>query len=245
MRLPQQKSTGRHPQFYDESQQLARAVLQLHPSDLQACMKISKKIADKTYTQFERIVKSDTGMPAIDAFLGDIYSGLQVQSLTESDRSYADKHLRILSGLYGILRPLDFVQPYRLEMAYKLPSLRRSLYDFWGDTLAKTIPQNEIIINVSSVEYTKTILPYVNNVVITPKFLTRNDSGVPTFVTVHAKIARGAFAHWMITRRIESIEMLKNFNELGYYYDDNLSTELEPTFVCDAFGGLGLSVRLS
>lgn len=187
-------------------------------------------------------------MPAIDAFLGDIYSGLQVQSFTETDRVYANEYLYILSGLYGALRALDGIYPYRLEMAYHLPDEPyRNLYSFWGNDIATSLPTGTDILNLSAAEYTKTLLPQLQNRhVIAPKFLTiQPKSGEPKFVTVHAKIARGAFAHWVITQRIETAKQLIDFNELGYVYNANLSTPSEPVFVCQTFQGLGLSVRLS
>ncbi len=205
--------------------------------------------------------------PALDIFLGDIYSGLQAQSFTQEDRNYANDHLFILSGLYGILRALDEIQPYRLEMGYKLPGNAHdpsqlnitSLYDFWGDKIAQQLPKNQDIINLSAVEYTKAVLPYITGTkkikpiaghehtrIITPKFLTISPkTGEPTFVTVHAKIARGAFARWLIQNRIEDINRLKDFQEIGYKYNKALSTPEEPVFVAKEFKGLGLSIRLN
>ena len=184
--------------------------------------------------------------PAVDTFVGDIYSGLQVAGWSVRDRDYAQKHLLVLSGLYGALRPFDGIMPYRLEMGYKLPD-SASLYDFWGDRIAKLLPPaTSIIINLSAVEYTKAILPYIDKPVITPKFLTVNAAtGKPTFVTVHTKIARGAFANWLITRRINDAEQLSSFTGLGYRYVAEFSTPTQPVFVCKEFGGLGLSVRLT
>ena len=183
-------------------------------------------------------------IPTIDAFKGDIYSGLQVPSWTEADRRYAHAHLLILSGLYGALRACDGIAPYRLEMGYKLPD-GTSMYKFWGDTLAQALPANtSVIINLSAVEYTKALLPHVSARVITPKFLTISPkTGEPTFVTVHAKIARGAFARWLIVRKIEDTSQLPTFAELGYRYNAALSSPEQPVFVCETFAGLGLSVR--
>lgn len=192
--------------------------------------------------------KPDQQTPAIDCFLGDIYSGLQAASLDTTDRAYAQKHLRILSGLYGILRPLDGISPYRLEMAYRLPNdTYQNLYKFWGDSLAKTIGQDELIINVSSVEYSKALLPYLPNAtVITPRFLTVGPkTKEPKFVVVHAKIARGAYARWLIKDRVITADDLRNFSDLNYKYDASLSTPQEPVYVAQEFGGLGLSVRLT
>jgi cytoplasmic iron level regulating protein YaaA (DUF328/UPF0246 family) len=212
-------------------------------------MQLSAVKAAETY----RLLQSWTPVhsqqqPAIDAFLGDIYSGLQVQSFNDSDRAYANQHLLILSGLYGGLRALDSIHPYRLEMGYKLPKGDyEKLYEFWGGSIADLIPADAEIINLSAVEYTKAVLPFCRtSTIITPKFLTISPkTAEPTFVTVHAKIARGAFANWLIRDRIDSIHTLPRFDSLGYKYDDARSTPESPVFVCDQFQGLGLSVRLT
>lgn len=183
-------------------------------------------------------------IPAIDAFRGDIYSGLQAKSWSETDRAYAQEHLLILSGLYGALRACDGIRPYRLEMGYKLPD-GKSMYNFWGNKLARAVaPEATQLVNLSAVEYTKALLPYAQQSVVTPKFMTVDPkTNQPVFVTVHAKIARGAFARWMILNRIDSTERLHEFNDLEYSYSVSLSTPERPVFICKIFKGIGLSVR--
>jgi cytoplasmic iron level regulating protein YaaA (DUF328/UPF0246 family) len=248
---PPEESPVKHPepQLLDKASEVANYLKTLTPAQIKTCMKVSTKLASETHKKVQDFTVGESWQrPAIDSFIGDIYSGLQVQTWSKADRDYAQKYLRILSGLYGILRPLDGISPYRLEMGYRLPDEPyKNLYAFWGTSIVDTIPRDETIINLSAVEYTKTITPYVSTAhVITPKFLTVNaKTNEPTFVVVHAKIARGAFTRWLIQKRIESPEELKNFNELGYSYDKKLSTKLEPVFVCKEFGGLGLSVRLT
>lgn len=215
--------------------------------DIRSVMKLSDKKAQDVQALLEQwSAQSDSQIPALDAFVGDIYSGLQVQAWTEEDRAYAHEHLLVLSGLYGGLRACDGVLPYRLEMGYKLPD-GRSMYQFWGDAIAMLLPPDvDVILNLSAVEYTKALLPYIDAPVITPKFLTVSPkTGRPTFVTVHTKIARGAFARWMITNRVETVDQLWLFTELGYAYDAATSTPEAPVFICQQFEGLGLSVRLS
>jgi len=131
-------------------------------------------------------------------------------------------------------------------MGYKLPD-GTSMYTFWGNRITALLPvETDAIINLSAVEYTKAILPYTSLPVVTPKFLTVSPkTGEPTFVTVHAKIARGAFARWLIQNRIEDITQLPDFSDLGYVYEKSLSTPDEPAFVCKEFKGIGLSVRLT
>ncbi len=236
------------PAFQNEAGELADYLVTLSVSQLQRHMSLSKAKAEQTKQLAEDWSDDKSRQrPAIDAFLGDIYSGLQVQSFTEDDRAYANKHLLILSGLYGGLRALDSIHPYRLEMGYRLPDQKYSnLVKFWNSKIAEVIPSHDVVINLSAVEYSKAVLPHITNKVITPKFLTMSPkTAEPRFVTVHAKIARGAFAHWMIKHRIEEAKELTAFTELGYTYDDSLSTPEEPVFVCSEFKGLGLSVRLT
>ncbi len=244
---------------------ISRYLKSLDTMQISLAMQVSENLAIKIH---ELIHDSNLAyLPALDIFLGDIYSGLQAQSFTPADRKYAHNHLYIISGLYGVLRALDEIQPYRLEMGYKLPGNAHdpsqpnitSLYDFWGDKIAKQLPKNQDIINLSAVEYTKAVFPYItgtkkikpiegheNTKIITPKFLTISPkTGEPTFVTVHAKIARGAYARWLIQNHIEDLDQLKDFNEIGYKYSKELSTPEEPVFVAQEFKGLGLSIRLT
>lgn len=235
------------PTFIKQASSLAKYLKTLDAIEIAQAMKISPKLSETT----KLLLKSWTSTPAkltpaIDSFLGDIYSGLQSSDLDEKDRAFAQEHLIILSGLYGLLKPLDGIFPYRLEMAYKLPDEKfRNLYNFWGDRLAKGLGSDPIV-NLSSAEYGKALLPYVSGEVVTPKFLTVSPkTKEPTFVVVHAKIARGAFAHWLIKERVQSFEDLPNFSDINYKYSKKLSTESEPVFVAKEFGGLGLSVRLT
>jgi cytoplasmic iron level regulating protein YaaA (DUF328/UPF0246 family) len=237
------------PQLLPKANQLALYLKTLSAKELAEVMKITPKLADTTKT----LIQSWSDVinyqrPAVDSFLGDIYSGLQVGSWTADDRNYANDHLRILSGLYGILRPLDGICPYRLEMGYKLPDDKyKNLYKFWGHRIADTLPEDQQIINLAAVEYSKTVTQYVDeSKIITPSFLTVNSkTDQPTFVTVHAKVARGAFAKWLIVNKIIDPEKIKDFDSIGYSYDKQLSKNRFPVFVCQEFGGKGLSVRLT
>lgn len=245
------KNAGKHtrPELINKAHQLNNYLKALKPSELQKLMSISEDLSKKT----QKAISDWSDDPkqqiaAADCFLGDIYSGLQVKNWSKKDREYAQEHLRILSGLYGVLKPLDGIKAYRLEMAYRLPNLPyKNLYDFWGDSIAKTLPKQQTIINLAAAEYSKTILQYIDKErFVTPSFQTVNSkTSEPSFVTVHAKIARGAFANWMIRNRIENINKLKEFNEIGYKYNSKLSTPIAPVFVCRQFGGIGLSMRLT
>ena len=237
------------PKLINEAQQLGEYLKTLDSEAIGRCMKLSSKKATQTTKLLAGWSSSAThSRPAIDAFIGDIYSGLQVHSLSAEDRMYANEHLLILSGLYGGLRPLDGIMPYRLEMGYRLPDEPyKNLYKFWGDAIATLLPgSTSAIVNLSAVEYTKAVLPYVDTPVVTPRFMSISPkTGEPTFVVVHAKIARGAFAKWLLVNRIDDVQRLHEFTDLGYKFDTQLSTTDQPTYVCEEFGGLGLSVRLT
>jgi uncharacterized protein len=238
----------RKPQLLHKAQELDTILKQCTVMQLAKYMHISPALAKKTH----ELIASWTTDPssqtiAVDSFIGDIYSGLHANDLSKEDREYADRTLVILSGLYGVIRPLDGICPYRLEMGYQLPALpQTNLYDFWEKEIAECLPQKGTIVNLSAVEYSRTIIPYVDTSrVVMPYFMTRNPkTGEPTFVVVHAKIARGAFARWLITQRITDTTDLSQFSELGYTYDEKLSQKDKPTFVCEVFGGKGRSIRL-
>lgn len=247
MRVRESAHALHTPALQLKAEALQQYISALTTAQLQKCMHVSSSLAAKTHEQYIAW-KHAPKTPAMDSFVGDIYSGLRASDMSSKDREYADSHLRILSGLYGILRPYDAVAPYRLEMGYRLPDKPYSdLYAFWGDDIAAQLPSDEIIVNLAAVEYSKTFttrLPAEN--IITPKFLTVDPkTNQPTFVVVHAKIARGAFARWMIQHRIEDATKLHSFDEIGYSYDKSTSTPHEPVFICKEFGGKGLSMRLA
>ncbi|HRN51106.1 MAG TPA: YaaA family protein [Anaerolineales bacterium] len=236
------------PQLLPQARLLAGYLKTLSPATLASMMKLSGPLAAKTHA----LIASWTDAPAqqtaaLDSFIGDIYSGMQAPSLTQADRQYAHKTLRILSGLYGVLRPLDGIVPYRLEMGYKLPNFtHKDMYAFWGSQVAETLPSKGAVINLAAKEYFDVVTPYMDtSAFVAPKFLTLNrKTGQPAFVTVHAKVARGAFAHWLLVNRVNDVADLAGFNEIGYCYDKQRSTADTPVFVCKDFGGTGLSIRM-
>lgn len=254
------KPGAQRPILESRAEELAAYLKTLSTSEIQKAMVLSESMAVKTHKLLQEWDPKAPTLPCIDIFLGDIYSGLQVKSFTNEDRAYANNTcLYILSGLYGVLRPLDEIQPYRLEMGYKLPGKNglshansTSLYMYWGDEIARQLPARQAVINLSAVEYTKAIFPHFKNSdelkdvpIITPKFLTINPkTREAVFVTVHTKIARGAFARWLIQHRIEDRKKLREFNDLGYEYSIELSSDDMPVFIAQEFKGSGLSVRL-
>lgn len=235
------------PEFLKEATEITEYLKSLNNKQIQSAMQVSAKLSAEVSEIINGWSSVKNQGAAMFSFRGDVYSGLQVNDFSDSDVSYASDQLRILSGLYGILRPLDSIAPYRLEMGYKLPKAKfGNLYKYWGEKLANSLPAGQPIINLTSAEYGKAVLPYLkNSVIIAPQFLSWDiKSKSYKTVAVHSKIARGAFAHWLIKKRIDNIEEIIGFNELGYEYEAGLSTKLAPVFRCKDFGGKGLSVRL-
>ncbi len=249
MRTPAADRPLQSPALIEQANKLAKYVRSLDANVLAKIMRISPALAQKTHQTFmEWTDEPAVQTAAMDSFVGDIYSGLRATDLSEADRAYAQRHLMILSGLYGILRPLDGIRPYRLEMMYKFPiAPYDNLYQFWGQQVAQQLPSSGSILNLAAIEYSKLITPFIDqDRIVAPRFLTRDPkSGEPTFVVVHAKIARGAFARWAIQNRIQDVNELKKFSDIGYQYDASLSSPAEPVFVCQEFGGKGLSMRLA
>src|SRR5262245_40960307 len=204
------RKPDRAPALLDRARELIGYLRTLSPRRLEAAMTLSGPLAAKTHELHEAwSTDPHQQRPAVESFLGDIYSGLQAGAFTAAERTYADRHLRILSGLYGILRPYDGIWPYRLEMGARLPDPRyRNLYSFWGNSIAEQLPATGTVINLAAKEYSRAVLSGLDPaLVVTPAFLTGD-----RFVAVHAKVARGAFARWLITHRAAD---LTSFAELG------------------------------
>lgn len=233
------------PYFQHEAKTLRRSIAGLNVAQIVECMHVSSSLAQTVQAMYRSPLLTPSA--TIDIFRGDIYSGLRALDFTQTQKQFAQKHLVILSGLYGILKPYDGITPYRLEAAYRLPAEPyKNMYVFWGDRIAKRLPSSGPIINVTSVEYEKFVVPYVDTRrVITPRFLSIVKPGsAPKFVAVHAKIARGAFARWLILRGKDDVNGLEAFDDLGYEYDPVRSTSRQPVYVCRHFEGVGLSQRL-
>ena len=225
----------RAPQLLGEAVKLDTKLKSLSSKQIGQLMHLSMDLAAKTHTlttQWTDNPRAQT--PALDSFVGDIYRGLDAPRLTPADRAYADDHLLILSGLYGAIRALDGITPYRLELMYALSGRGyKNLYQFWGDQVAACLPPTGPIINLASDEYLRLVTPFVEpDRIISPLFLTIMKPGdAPRFVAVHAKVARGAFANWLITSRASDTPDLTKFNALDYQYDANLSEPNRPAFV--------------
>ena len=221
------------PDYLDDSLELIETARKLTRSDIAGLMKISDQLADLNYQRFHDFstpFSPANARPAIFAFKGDTYVGLDADSLSEEDLNYAQDHLRILSGLYGLLRPLDLMQAYRLEMGSRLANPRgRNLYEFWGESLAEGIndalagEKEPVLVNCASNEYFKAVKPKALKArVITPVFKQVKD-GHARSLGMMAKRARGMMARYIIQNRIEDPEQLKKFDMDGYKFQPSLS----------------------
>jgi len=218
--------------FNEESTKLVKKMRTFSKKKLADLMSISSDLAQLNVDRFKEWTPSPTkGLTkqALFCFTGEVYRGLNATEMNDSELEYAQKHLRILSGLYGLLRPLDRMQPYRLEMGTKLKYYsNNNLYQFWGDKITKRInedlQQDDYIINLASTEYYKSVNEKkLKARVITPIFKDLNKNGEYKIVMMYAKNARGTMANFIIKNKINDPEALKSFNENGYIYDKNSS----------------------
>ncbi len=217
------------PRFLAEAKKLARDAKKLKSHDLQAMMGISEQLADLNvarYKAFKTPFTSANARPAIDAFQGDVYVGFDAKSLSDADRVFTNEHIRILSGLYGLLNPLDLMQAYRLEMGTRFANERgKNLYEFWDDRIAKAIDkdlkthEHPVLINLASNEYFKAVpAKFLKAPVITPVFQDVKD-GRARVISFLAKKARGMMARYVVDNRLVEPESLKMFSGGGYRYD--------------------------
>ncbi len=220
------------PALMARTAELAEITAKLTTSDIQALMKLSDDLADLNRERFRAFdPASDEGRPAAMAFNGEVYSGLDAPSLKAEDLVWAQSRLRILSGLYGVLRPLDAIQPYRLEMGARLNTPHGgNLYEFWGDDIADLLRSelnghpSRTIVNLASNEYSKAArLDSIDADVITVDFKEEKDGRLRALM-VYAKKARGMMARWIIENRLENPSFLTRFNVGGYRHEPKGST---------------------
>lgn len=232
------------PAFLERSAALVARLRELAPDDLGQLMGVSAALAELNHRRFQNWAtpfRPGNAKQAILAFRGDVYTGLDADRLSPDDFAFAQRHLRILSGLYGVLRPLDLIQPYRLEMGTRLVTGEGAdLYAFWGDRLRTALEAElrahaaPVLVNLASEEYFKAVQPNQLTVdVVTPVFKDRKGSGYKV-VSFHAKKARGAMSAWMIRERITAPGELKAFSGMGYRFAPALSHGREWVFTRDA-----------
>ncbi len=226
-------ATHTQPEMLDDTMLLAAKLKSYSPAKLQALMDISEKLAAlnaQRYKDFKTPFTKDNAKQALLTFKGDVYEGMDVAHYSKEDFAFAQKHLRILSGLYGLLRPLDLIQPYRLEMGIRLPNPRgKDLYAFWGDRITHALNdgmkghKTRMLINLASEEYFKAVrlkqldAPCLNIV------FKENQKGTLKIVGLFAKRARGLMADYIIRNKIDNAEDIQNFNTEGYAFKSALS----------------------
>ncbi|MDI9764984.1 peroxide stress protein YaaA [Pantoea dispersa] len=217
------------PALLEKSQQLIDVARDLSPAQIASLMGISDKLAHLNadrFSQWQPPFSPDNARQAILAFKGDVYTGLQAETFSEADFDFAQKHLRMLSGLYGLLRPLDLMQPYRLEMGIKLANpAGKDLYSFWGDLLTQKLNDalaeqgDDVLINLASDEYFKAIKPkQLNAELVKPMFLDEKN-GKFKVISFYAKKARGLMSRYVIEKRLTKPTQLKKFDVDGYFFD--------------------------
>lgn len=230
---------GSAPVYLNEASELITKLKKLSSKKIAEMMHLSSELSDLNYNRFQ-MWSSDVELGedknhAIAVFNGEAYRGLDVESFNASDIAFAQANLRILSGVYGILKPLDVISPYRLEMGTKwaITPKKKNLYQYWGTKLAENLNQDDedgVIVNVASSEYFKAIDQKVLKAkVITPIFK-EFKNGDYKVIMVFAKRARGSMAKYIIKNKISKVEDIKNFDIDGYRFDENQSNDKEWVF---------------
>lgn len=218
------------PELLKHTEELITFTKTLTPVQIASLMKISDKLAGLNAARFAEWQPKFTpqnARQALLAFKGDVYTGLQAENFSEQDFDFAQQHLRILSGLYGLLRPLDLMMPYRLEMGTKLHTSRgEDLYHFWGSLLTEQLNQqlkaqgDDILVNLASDEYFKAIKPSkLRGELIKPVFLDEK-RGKFKVISFYAKKARGLMSRFMIQNQLTTVEQIKSFNVQGYFFTE-------------------------
>ena len=237
---PLKTKLNSQPIYGRESNQLIKTLRTFEPFEVASLMKISDKLADlnhKRYVEWRNKPAESKTRPAALAFKGDVYQGLEAESFNDNDLKFAQRHLRILSGLYGLLRPLDVIQPYRLEMGTKLKTSKgQNLYDYWGtkltDGLNEALKESKegTLVNLASNEYFGAVQPELLEGSLLNIGFKEKRNGQLKFVSFSAKKARGLMANFIIKERVKKPEDLKSFDLENYRFNAKMSSELEWTF---------------
>ena len=238
-KLPTRKHS--QPRLVGDAATLIDELVRRSPDDIAKLMELSPELTKLNvdrYAEWEREHRLGPARQALFAFKGDVYVGMGPERFGGHDLNEAQKALRVLSGLYGVLRPLDLIHPYRLEMGTALRTDRgRNLYEFWGTTIAETLNRDlderapRLLVNLASQEYFGAVDRDVLDArVISPRFLDEKNGSFKV-ISFFAKKARGAMAAWIIENRVKSARGLTGFDRLGYRYHEARSTPDEPTFV--------------
>ncbi len=237
-------SNGAQPLLIDDAKYLAAKLKKRSARSLSKMMNINKALGElnhERYQEWEYPFPKATSFPAIKLFNGEVYRGLDASSLNFEDLDFAHEHVFILSGLYGLLRPLDSMMPYRLEMGtrWAVTPAKKNLYAYWGDRITEGINNalsnsgSDTVVNLASNEYFKAVKPEkLNGKIITPVFKDLKNGNYKSIMT-YAKLARGYMSRFIVQGRIGAVIDIKDFNAHGYAWNEGLSTESEWTFTRD------------
>ncbi len=234
-------STSTIPDFLKESEELISELRKINCKDISQIMTLSQKLSELNFNRYQSWntdFNSSNARQSILCFKGGVYKGLDVDSFSNDDLLYSQNFLRILSGLHGVLKPLDLIKPYRLEMGTKLKTKKgKNLYEFWDEKITNSLNQtlkesdSKFLLNLASNEYFSSINHNkIIRKIINIKFLDEKN-GVYKIISFFAKKARGAMAGFVLKNKIKTINDLKNFNELGYVFDNSRSTDYSLTFI--------------
>lgn len=227
-------------EFLSEAQELIDTAKQLSKDDIAKLMHLSDNLAQLNvdrYQSWSQPFTPQNAKPALLAFKGDVYAGMNADTFTEANLNFSQQHLRMLSGLYGLLRPLDLMQPYRLEMGTRLANPRgKNLYEFWGSQITNAVNKalaesgSDTLVNLASNEYFKSIkTQQLDGQLITPQFKEYKD-GAYKIIGIYAKRARGLMSRYIIENEIIDVQGIKAFDWEGYAYCEELSSELQWVF---------------
>jgi len=241
METPARLPEFSQPEFMDESAKLVTSLKRYSRKKLGDLMSISETLAEVNADRFKNWqppFDADNARPAIQAFRGDVYVGLDADTLKKRDLQFAQEHLRILSGLYGVLRPLDLMQAYRLEMGTSLKTRRgKNLYEFWGERITDHLNEelatmkNGAVINLASNEYFKSVRPKQLSAPLVSPVFKDEKNGQYKVISFFAKKARGSMARYLIQQRAKDVSAVEEFGELGYQYSPKDSSAGQPVFL--------------
>lgn len=237
---PASTATFTQPQFLDQSQLLINDLRKLTPPQVSNLMSISEKLGElnaQRFLQWQVPFTPTNAKQALLAFKGDVYTGMEADSFSKKDFTFAQRHLRILSGLYGVLKPLDLIQPYRLEMGTGFANQRgKNLYHFWGDSITNQLNaeldkhKEQVLVNLASTEYFSAVnTKKLQGDIITPVFKDQKN-GQYKIISFFAKKARGMMSAYIIKNQLQDVEAIKGFDVAGYNYNPAMSSPQEWVF---------------
>ncbi len=236
----QQYPNHTQPEMLKKSQRLIEGLKKLNPGQVRKLMGLSEKLAQlnwQRYQDFSVPFSPTNARQALFAFKGDVYSGLAAETFNAEDLDFAQDHVRILSGLYGVLRPLDLIQPYRLEMGTKIGAGRsKNLYEFWDTLVTEAISRDlqhekqPVLVNLASEEYFKVIRPEALNGPVLKITFKENRNGTYRVIGIHSKRARGLMVNYVVANHLEKTDDLRNFSSEDYTFNADLSTDAELVF---------------